>query len=115
MDFETGLAMTKNVATGYANSYSRIFKKRMHITSTKAQEAFMRHRRTRYAEFNLLYDRGTKFGLQSQGRIASILASMPPSTGWLYHLPCDLEDMDKKLNPYLKPREWVLELENSTT
>ena len=115
MDFETGLAMTKKVATGYANSYSRIFKKRMHITSTKAQEAFMRHRRTRYAEFNLLYDRGTKFGLQSQGRIASILASMPPSTGWLYHLPCDLEDMDKKLSPYLKPREWVLELENSTT
>ena len=84
-----------NVAESFAPIYTHL----MHINKDKSytelQKAWQMHRRSRYAEFNLVYDKGTKFGLDTDGRIDSILMSLPPETGWRYtqNWPKDGEEM----------------------
>lgn len=76
--------MLSGIANTYLESYQSIVSKRKTSKFTKEQKEFQLLRRGRYAEFNLIYDRGTAFGLQSNGRIESILASLPKDVKWSY-------------------------------
>jgi coproporphyrinogen III oxidase len=75
---------------------------------TPAQRDFQLHRRSRYAEFNLVWDRGTLFGLQSDGRTESILMSLPPLCKWIYgYAPAPGSDEERLTEYFLKPRDWA--------
>lgn len=89
--------MLKNTAKTYLNSYLKIINLRKSREYTAKDKGFQEYRRGRYAEFNLLYDRGTSFGLQSGGRIESILASLPPQASWIYKKDISFIKNEKKL------------------
>jgi coproporphyrinogen III oxidase len=84
LPIDESVNMLKCVAETYLNSYLEIMNSRKNRSFSPSNKSFQEYRRGRYAEFNLIYDRGTSFGLQSKGRIESILASLPPKTSWIY-------------------------------
>ena len=81
-DFETNFAFTRDVGEAFLDSYPRIVRRRMNTPFDAADEARMLEWRGRYAEFNLVYDRGTLFGLKTGGNIDAILMSLPPRATW---------------------------------
>ena len=81
-DFETNFAFTRDVGEAFLDAYPRIVRRRMDTPFTAADEAQMLEWRGRYAEFNLVYDRGTLFGLKTGGNIDAILMSLPPRATW---------------------------------
>ncbi len=83
-DFETCFAFTQDVGNGFLQAYVPIVEKRREIPWGERERQFQLYRRGRYVEFNLVWDRGTLFGLQSGGRTESILMSMPPLVRWEY-------------------------------
>jgi coproporphyrinogen III oxidase len=87
------------------NSYNSIAIKRDSNKYTSAQKDFQLFRRGRYAEFNLTYDRGTAFGLQSNGRTESILASLPSDVKWSYKKDKDYLKMEKRLLSFIN-KDW---------
>tara|TARA_B100000029_G_scaffold445163_1_gene465407 strand:+ start:166 stop:1011 length:846 start_codon:yes stop_codon:yes gene_type:complete len=81
-NWEQDLEFTKNVGDTFIKSFVQIVKMTKNLKWNEKDKRIQLHRRSRYTEFNLLYDRGTKFGLQTDGNIEAILMSLPPSTGW---------------------------------
>jgi len=83
------------VGETFAPTYSKLMNQNKGKSFSEIQKAWQMHRRSRYVEFNLVYDKGTKFGLDTNGRIDSILMSLPPDTGWKYtqYWPKDGEEM----------------------
>jgi len=109
LGFEQSFAFVRSMANSYIEAYAPIIEKRKNLKFTRQQKEFQEYRRGRYAEFNLVYDRGTVFGLQSQaGRIESILMSLPPIVRWTYDWSPEPGSEEEKLyTHFLKPRDWV--------
>lgn len=107
--FENGFALVRALAESYVEAYLPIVARRKALAWTEAQRRFQEYRRGRYAEFNLVYDRGTLFGLQSGvGRIESILMSLPPAVRWIYNWQAEPGSEEEKLTSYyLLPKQWV--------
>ena len=106
--FERCFAFQRSVGDHYLLAYLPILHRRKTAPYGDRQRAFQLYRRGRYAEFNLLYDRGTRFGLQSGGRVESILASMPPLAAWRYDWHPEPGTPEAKLaDEFLRPREWL--------
>lgn len=97
----------KAVGQGFIDAYIPIINRRKKDSYTEQQRQFQLYRRGRYVEFNLVFDRGTLFGLQSGGRTESILMSMPPLARWEYNFQVDEKSDEAKLNYYLSPRDWL--------
>ena len=105
-DFATCFDYIKAVGEGYAKAYVPIIEKRKATPYGERERQFQLYRRGRYVEFNLVFDRGTLFGLQTGGRTESILMSMPPLARWEYGYQPAPESAEAKLSDYLVPREW---------
>ena len=107
-EFEKCFNFIKSVGNGFIKAYEPIVKRRIAETYSDKQKDFQLFRRGRYVEFNLVYDRGTLFGLQSNGRIESILMSMPPLVSWEYNYKIEKgSDEEKLYNIFLVPKKWV--------
>lgn len=109
LGFEKSFAFIKSMANSYLEAYVPIVEKRKDNAYTDHHKQFQEYRRGRYAEFNLVYDRGTLFGLQSGvGRIESILMSLPPVARWIYDWHAEKGSAEERLtSEFLKPRDWV--------
>ena len=108
-DFEECFDYMKSVGSHFTEAYIPIAKKRMNTSFSEKEKDFQLYRRGRYVEFNLIYDRGTLFGLQSGGRTESILMSLPPKAQWSYQYKIEVGSEEEKLTSYfLKPRDWIL-------
>ena len=107
-DFEQCFELMQAVGNGYLDGIIPIFEQRKNAPYTDEQREFQLYRRGRYVEYNLVYDRGTLFGLQSNGRIESILVSMPPLASWHYRFePVEGTPEFELTDYYLKPRDWL--------
>ena len=108
LPFDQSFLLMQQVGNSFIDAYMPIVSQRKSHPFTQTQRDFQRYRRGRYVEFNLLYDRGTLFGLQFGGRIESILMSLPPSVAWQYDFHPEKDSSEEKLiADFLKPREWV--------
>ena len=106
--FEKCFAFMRSVGDAFLPAYLPIVERRKKIEYSERQRQFQLYRRGRYVEFNLLYDRGTLFGLQSGGRTESILMSLPPLVRWQYDWQPKSGTPEAELyDKYLKVREWV--------
>jgi coproporphyrinogen III oxidase len=107
--FEREFAFMQSVGNHYLKAYLPIVQKRKNLSFTQEQKAFQLYRRGRYVEFNLVYDRGTLFGLQTGGRTESILMSLPPVVNWKYDYHPQAGSEEAKLyEKFLKPRNWIM-------
>jgi coproporphyrinogen III oxidase len=106
-DFEGDFAFMQSVGDSYVKAYVPIVQKRKDLEYTQNQRDFQLYRRGRYVEFNLVYDRGTIFGLQSGGRTESILMSMPPLVKFEYQKEIIGDGENKLYDYYLQNRDWA--------
>lgn len=104
--FEKSFAYMQAVGLGFLDAYLPIVEKRAATPFGEREREFQLYRRGRYVEFNLVYDRGTLFGLQSGGRTESILMSMPPLARWEYCYQPEADSQEARLSQYLTPRDW---------
>ena len=108
--FETTFAFMRSVGDHYIKAYRPIVNRRKTLAFTEIQRDFQLYRRGRYVEFNLVYDRGTLFGLQSGGRTESILMSLPPLVKWRYNWQPEAGSAEAKLyTDFLRSRDWLAE------
>lgn len=105
--FDRSFAFMQAVGDGYIDAYLPIVKRRKDTKYGERQRQFQLYRRGRYVEFNLVYDRGTLFGLQTGGRTESILMSMPPLARWEYNYQPPADSPEQQLTQYLQARNWL--------
>lgn len=106
--FERSFEFMRSVGDHYIKAYHPILAKRKTHEFSERERDFQLYRRGRYVEYNLLYDRGTLFGLQSNGRTESILMSLPPLVSWRYDYKPEPHSPEAFLySHFLKPRDWV--------
>ncbi|GAB2571469.1 oxygen-dependent coproporphyrinogen oxidase [Dyella jejuensis] len=106
-EFERSFAFMQAVGEGFLDAYMPIVERRKGTPFGEREREFQLYRRGRYVEFNLVYDRGTLFGLQSGGRTESILMSLPPRVRFEYAYQPEEGSAEARLADYLKPREWL--------
>ena len=106
--FENAFALTRSVGESYPKAYIPIVELRKSTPYGEREREFQLYRRGRYVEFNLVYDRGTLFGLQSGGRTESILMSLPSLVSWKYDYKPDPNTPEHDLyQTFLKPQDWI--------
>lgn len=109
--FERSFAFMQSVGDHYLEAYLPIVARRKNIEYGERERDFQLYRRGRYVEYNLVYDRGTLFGLQTGGRTESILMSLPPLVKWRYNWqPVDGSPEARLYEDFLHPRDWLEEL-----
>ena len=107
-DFDTAFGLTRSVGEAFVDAYLPIIERRRDTPYGERERDFQAYRRGRYVEFNLVFDRGTLFGLQSGGRTESILMSMPPIVKWRYDWHPEPGSAEADLyDNYLKARDWA--------
>jgi len=107
-EFDKCFAFLRSVGDAFLPAYIPIVERRKDIVYDEQQRQFQLYRRGRYVEFNLIYDRGTLFGLQSGGRTESILMSLPPKVRWEYDWQPEPGTPEAELyDKYLQPRDWI--------
>ncbi|MDC0380284.1 oxygen-dependent coproporphyrinogen oxidase [Flavobacteriaceae bacterium] len=108
MDMQQWYAFVTEVGDSFLEAYTPIVEKRKNLTYTDAQRDWQEIRRGRYVEFNLVHDKGTLFGLKTNGRIESILMSLPAHVQWVYdHHPKEGSEEEKLIEVLKNPVEWV--------
>lgn len=106
--FDECFSFMKSVGDGYINAYRPIVERRKDTPYTDHERQFQLYRRGRYVEFNLIYDRGTLFGLQTGGRSESILMSLPPLVRWEYRYEPDPGSEEARLyTHFIQPQDWI--------
>lgn len=106
--FARCFAFARAIGDGYLPAYLPIVRRRRGMPWGEREQAFLQYRRGRYVEFNLVNDRGTLFGLQSGGRVESILMSLPPTASWRYAWQPEPGSPEARLyQHYLQPRDWL--------
>jgi coproporphyrinogen III oxidase len=113
-ELEKLFAFVRDAGDAFLQAYLPIARRRMKEAHGQRERAFQELRRGRYVEFNLLYDRGTVFGLRTGGRTESILMSLPPLARWQYDYHPEAGSREAELYEYLKPRDWA-DLEDKET
>ena len=110
LGFDDSFAMTRAVGDAFLSAYLPIVQRRKGMVYGERERDFQAYRRGRYVEFNLVFDRGTLFGLQSGGRTESILMSMPPVVKWRYDWQPEPGTPEARLySDFLRPRDWAHE------
>jgi|TARA_A200000113_G_scaffold174077_1_gene159187 coproporphyrinogen III oxidase len=108
VDFQHSFALTQSVGNSFLPAYMPIVEKRKNTPFNDSHKKFQHYRRGRYVEFNLVYDRGTLFGLQSNGRTESILMSLPPQVNWTYDYKPDSNSEEALLyQNFLIEKDWL--------
>ena len=108
MDMQDWYNFVTEVGNSFLDCYVPIVIKRKNLEYTKEQKDWQEIRRGRYVEFNLVHDKGTLFGLKTNGRIESILMSLPPHVQWRYdHQPEKGSEEERLIDVLMKPKEWV--------
>tara|TARA_B100000989_G_C19309114_1_gene371774 strand:- start:46 stop:633 length:588 start_codon:yes stop_codon:yes gene_type:complete len=114
-NFGATFAIVEKIGESFLPLYTDIFERRQIETFTDKNRSFQLYRRGRYAEFNLLQDRGTRYGLESGRRVENVLASMPPLASWVHEYPIEEGSPEHRLTEFfLKPRNWLTEREDLT-
>jgi coproporphyrinogen III oxidase len=105
---DSSFDLVKSVGDRLLEAYLPILERRRNLPYGEKERSFQAYRRGRYVEFNLVYDRGTLFGLQSGGRTESILMSLPPRAEWRYDWKPEPGSPEEKLySDFLKPKDWI--------
>ena len=106
-DREKNFAFVQDAGNSFVNGYLPIVQRRMKEPYGEHERQYQLYRRGRYVEFNLLYDRGTIFGLETRGRTESILMSLPPLVRWIYDFKPAPGSREEKALEFYQPRDWA--------
>ena len=113
-DFEADLAFTEDGVASLLPSYLPLVERHLNTPYGDRERHWQLHRRGRYVEFNLIYDRGTLFGLQTQGNVEAILMSMPPLAGWTFDLKPEPDGPEEQALTFFQPSDWIDEFKDQS-
>ncbi len=106
-DLDRHFSFVKDAGSAFLGAYVPIVNRRSSLPFNERERRFQMIRRGRYAEFNLLYDRGTIFGLETRGRTESILMSLPPMAIWQYDYKPEAGSPEAAATAFFQPQDWV--------